>query len=645
MKLAELAEGAMMLRRIGLVLIAAACVRLTGSAHSESPQARFRTAVDLVRLDVSVLDRDRRPVRGLTAEDFVVLEDRQPQSIAAFWAVDGPDASVPAHGWLRDVASDVTTNQLDVQRIVVILMDDGMTESDPGTARAARRIAEAVIDRLGPNDLAAVVFTLQGRSQNFTRDRRQLLAAAETFVPKSPAAPNPFNAASYFSTNPAMAPQPPVACSYAPGRNCLTETLQAVASVLEDTPVGRKTIVLISSGVPYQFSLGNLEAAGDLDALRRTFRSLQLANVNVYPFDPTGLTAAGMLGSRFDSLRMLAENTGGRPTLATNTPWEHVSQVFIENTSYYLLGIRPSNPEADGRFRRLTVKVRRPDVEVRTRAGYYAPRGLRQRPGALAAPTTGLDKAFAAALPSGSLPLSVTLAPFALPNRKEAVIAITVGVRRPVADEVSVEKLEVRAAAFDNGFKQRATHRQTVELTLRPNVAGERRVDIQSRLTVRPGRYEVRVAAEAAQIAGGVFMQIDVPDLWKPRLSVSGLVLGRPQRPGSDVLADLIPVVPTAARVFPPTLPVTAFLRVYQGGKDPARPIEVRARIVDAANRPAFEETGELGAALFGTARAADYRLELPLARLGGGEHLLTIEATDARATVRRDVRFTVERH
>lgn len=42
----------------------------------------FRSRTDLVQLDISVLDKDRRPVRGLTAADFTVLEDGKPQSVS-----------------------------------------------------------------------------------------------------------------------------------------------------------------------------------------------------------------------------------------------------------------------------------------------------------------------------------------------------------------------------------------------------------------------------------------------------------------------------------------------------------------------------------------------------------------------------------
>jgi hypothetical protein len=316
--------------------------------------------------------------------------------------------------------------------------------------------------------------------------------------------------------------------------------------------------------------------------------------------------------------------------------------MFVENSSYYLVGIQPASSAADGRFRRLDVKVRRPDAEVRTRAGYYAPKAVRPGPHEKAAPTA-LDRAFGAALPSGTLPLAVTGAPFALGNGRRAAIALTVAAWTPVGDSVTIEKLDVRAVAFDEDFKPRATHRQSVELTLRPYATGERRVELHSQLAVPPGRYEVRVAAEASQSTGGVFLQVDVPDFRKSALSLSGLVLGRPRSGTSDALADLLPVVPTASRAFSPAGSLLAFLRVYQGGKDALRPVHVRARLVDAAGRTALEEQGELGADRFGPERSADIRFPLPLARLQPGPYLVTFDVADAGRTARRDVRFTIE--
>ena len=83
--------------RIGAVAIISlvGAIHVPGAAHQDTPQPvpRFRTGVELVRLDVSVLDRDRRPVRGLLPADFTILEDGEPQSVAAFDEIDVPDAA------------------------------------------------------------------------------------------------------------------------------------------------------------------------------------------------------------------------------------------------------------------------------------------------------------------------------------------------------------------------------------------------------------------------------------------------------------------------------------------------------------------------------------------------------------------------
>lgn len=55
-----------------------------------APQPTFRLGVDLVQVDVAVLDRDRRPVRGLTAENFAVLEDGKLRPVVAFTEVELP---------------------------------------------------------------------------------------------------------------------------------------------------------------------------------------------------------------------------------------------------------------------------------------------------------------------------------------------------------------------------------------------------------------------------------------------------------------------------------------------------------------------------------------------------------------------------
>ena len=626
-----------------LFMLAAAAGNAAQPPQSPDPQPIFRTGVDLVRLDVSVLDKNRQPIHGLRAEDFTVLENGMPQPVVAFAAVDISSPPPVAAEWMRQVGSDVATNRLDLRRIVVIIMDDGMTSADDGAPKTARQIARDVVERLGPNDLAAVVFTFSGKAQNFTSDRRQLIAAVDSFTPKASLVAGRMTAAAPNARPGQLGPPvggPPLGCVMpGGGENCLTRTLKLVASALEETPVGRKTLVLISSGYPYSFTMENLEAASDINDLQRTFRQLQRANVNVYPFDPRGLTADGIISDRIDSLHTFADHTGGRATVATNTPWEHVAQVFLENSSYYLLGIRPADGKSNG-FRRVKIQVARPGAEVRSRAGYFV--AAPARTGAKEPPTE-LEKAFAGALPSGSLPVDVAVAPFAAADGKQGVVVVTTGIRRPVRDATTLEKLDVRTAAFNVGeTKERAAHRQTAEITLRPHAAGERRVEVYSRLTLKPGRYEIRSAAETPGSAGGVFTQLEVPDFSKARLSLSGLVLGFARVSEADGLADLVPIVPTAARAFPRSGQIAAFVRVYQGGKDAPVPVQMRLRVVDAATQAVVDESMVLEPARFGPRRAADCPFQLPLSKLGEGEYLLTVESAAGKNTARREVRFSV---
>jgi hypothetical protein len=110
----------------------------------------------------------------------------------------------------------------------------------------------------------------------------------------------------------------------------------------------------------------------------------------------------------------------------------------------------------------------------------------------------------------------------------------------------------------------------------------------------------------------------------------------------NDRLADVLPIVPTAGRSFTPSARVTAFLRVYQGGKGAVLPVQIRVRIVDASSRNVVDDASTLEPARFQSGRFADYSLDLPLSRLGAGDYLLTVEATAQKNSARRDVRFQV---
>ena len=77
-----------------------------------------------MQLDVTVLDKNRRPVRGLTAADFTVLEEEEPRQIVGFSAVELPPLPAAVeHAGIDSVPPDVVRNDIPDGRIVVILLD------------------------------------------------------------------------------------------------------------------------------------------------------------------------------------------------------------------------------------------------------------------------------------------------------------------------------------------------------------------------------------------------------------------------------------------------------------------------------------------------------------------------------------------
>jgi VWFA-related protein len=71
-------------------------------------------------------------------------------------------------------------------------------------------------------------------------------------------------------------------------------------------------------------------------------------------------------------LRHLAVSTGGLLIRNTNDLSIGLERIDEEMRSYYVLSYRPKNDKLDGRFRQIRVSVKRPDLSVRARTGYYA---------------------------------------------------------------------------------------------------------------------------------------------------------------------------------------------------------------------------------------------------------------------------------
>jgi len=235
-------------------------------------------------------------------------------------------------------------------------MDDAFGPAEPFTLQTAKKIGHSLIDQLGPQDVAAVGFTVDYPSaQELTGHRGRLHSAIDHFDARL----------------------------VTPGHSVI-RTLAELCELLGNIPERRKVIVYVGAGEPLDLrvaaSMNQMMSSGlaaspvfsnqierdKFHSLLSLFSSAQRANVSIYSLDPTGLRTDAN-SSATDFLRIVASATGGRVVTENNAPAQETPAILRETASYYLLGFKPENQNEDGRFRRLEVKVGRPGVEVRAR--------------------------------------------------------------------------------------------------------------------------------------------------------------------------------------------------------------------------------------------------------------------------------------
>jgi VWFA-related protein len=659
--------------------------------HAQAPQPppTFRGGTDLVQLDVSVLDRKRHPVRGLTVRDFTIFEDGQPRDIQAFSEVSLPDRLQPRDvSWTREVPSDVATNQTAQQegRLLVILLDRTIPLGEPTIT--ARRIAAAAISQLGPGDLAAVVSTSNGAVQNLTSDRARLLRAiGESDLSSDISADaKEIESAVFQLTGRSWSTLNDGRCQCG---LCVLDTIGRVANAVQGTSRRRKLLLFIGSDLLLQVADAPGGASNDVgcgnrlkDAREAMFAAVDRANLTIHSLDPSGLVnvspftrsssilrpGTGVAGGavaaaattdhlqRQGNLQVLPARTGGRAVVNTNGPDLAVPEIFRESDSYYLIGFRPADPGANGKFHRITVKTTRPGLDLRTRSGYTAPSAL--DPGDTT-PTGStmrepVREALTGLLPVGATTVDMTAATFAVPGTRKSAIVLTVGVG-PFAAESSGgagspggRPLEIVATAFDTGGRPKSIARQALELSWPLSAAaGAQRFDALSRLDLAPGEYEVRTAVSRTARTASVFAYVTVPDFATAPLSLSNIVVGSTAgtlTAPKDFLSPLLPVVPTAQREFARADRFVVFFRVYQGTArhDALAPVQLQSTIVDARGTVVASDKSTLDAGQFATGRTADHYLTIPLATLAPGDYLLKVETTMGARVAGRAMRFVV---
>jgi VWFA-related protein len=421
------------------------------------------------------------------------------------------------------VAPDVQTNRLPAEgRLVVIVLDRSTPIGQP--MQTARAVANAAIDHLGPNDLAAVVFTgafARKYSQGITNDRARLHAAVEKALMGADTSRRVQLASEEQSGE-------------CPCGICVSDALIAITKTLALGMARHKSILFVGSDIAMASRNHGSTCESRIHSAReRLSRALDEANVTFNVVDPRGLEplgdsaeSSGPIGNidrdanvfREQSLAVLPDYTGGRVVLNNNKPEATIGAIFDESRAYYILAI-PREPGAskDADRRQIEISVKRSDAIVHARNVYFASAAKADAKRAPNAAKSALNEL----LPAGDFSLQMNLVPqFARDGSTE--IRVLLGVDSAVAG-----KLDVLICAYDHVFTAVGTPlKQQLDVPASA-VAGSSAFQWASVLTPPPGDYEVRAAVATAdgKQAANVIGFVDVPDVAKQGLALSGVVV------------------------------------------------------------------------------------------------------------------------
>ena len=574
-------------------LLAVAVAALAAPGQIESPI--IRVTVNLVQVDAVVTDAKDRQVTDLKAEDFEITEDGRPQKITNFSYIrlappSPPPAAPLPRGTVAPPPEPAATKREEVRRTIVLVVDDlGLSFESMGEVR--HDLKHFVEQQLQPGDLVAIVRTSGGMGalDQFTTDRRLLLAAVERLR-------------WYPGGRSGLSAMEPVGSGPGAGREARSQdaqfrrvtyslgTLGAVSYLLNgmrDMP-GRKSLILISDGLRLRSILGPGETMAPryarpsmwerdervTQALRRLADQANRAAVVLYSIDARGVQPLASTASdrltledirnegRGDSrltgmlldqegLQVLSHETGGFLVHDTNRIDFGLGQVLKDLEGYYLIGYKPDAARFQPRngkqpdFHAIKVQVKVPKLHVRSRSGYY---GYEDSP----KPT---DDQFASALfsPFTSSGVRLRLTPVfaeAADSRTTITLMLHIDARDLTFSSDAGDRLataELLAFTVDERGQpvDKASYKAIIRLKpARYEYAlGAGLVYTSSIPVVRPGPYQVRVAVRDAATGriGTASQFVEVPDLKRRLLALSGLVLDSPPSQPQDREAPGVP--------------------------------------------------------------------------------------------------------
>ncbi|MBP9110054.1 MAG: VWA domain-containing protein [Pyrinomonadaceae bacterium] len=563
-----------------------------------------KISTNLIQVDVTVTDKNGNAVRDLRPDEIEIYENGKLQKVNNFSFVPGNRTTSEEAAKLSKENKRNSPNVIlpsgpirpeQVRRTIALVVDD-LNLSFGSTAWVQDALKKFVNEQMQDGDLVAIIRTGAGVGalQQFTSDKRQLLAAIERvrfnmagsanlayFNPLNTSVTQRINTA---EADPGSTPSEfdieadqDISQSDAFEKNIkefrenifASGTLGALNFVVRGmkTLPGRKSVLLISDGLPLltRDSSGRPELSRIYQSLKYLIDFANRSSVVFYAIHAPGLVVP-MFSAEEDlsgvarvggensvtnirdrinkidddqaGLRYIADETGGLTYFNQNDIGRGIRRV-LDDQSYYLVGYEPDDAvfnDKERKFNKLEIKVKREGTKVRYRSGFF---GIAEEQ--LAKPKLSVTDTLIEALtsPFGKNEIAVRMnAIFAGDEKQGAFVrsfinvdAATLTFTKDTTGKFYSTSFDIVAITFGDNGKILDERSKNFTITLdQPQYEKfqERGLVTTFSLPIKnPGGYQVRLALRdvASDRVGSANQYVEIPNLKKDKLAVSGMVL------------------------------------------------------------------------------------------------------------------------
>jgi len=505
--------------------------------RQDKAELRYEVVVTLKLVQVFVVDKKGNPVLDLQKEDFIIHDNGRVQKISEFERhslnLASPEAESPP------VSLEATPLQppRDLMPRKFIFLFDFAYNNPRGIVKAREAALHFIETQLRPTDEVGVLsYSGMGGLQLWeylTSDHPKVRDVVEAFGLKKVSGrvdnlqekyyeavtgQNPADAAGWgkatlrgnekslpdMGAKPDLEAKPEMKSWVFAEKGDLqalifAERLKDLALALRYEP-GQKSIVFLSSGVPYSLIYGIQAPYGDgrfgsfgesllKQRYEDMFNELAASNCIVYALDTEEIGASLKKDLRTMgafTLQKISSATGGKYFGNINHYEKHIEKIQNLTGCFYVLGYS-IDEKWDGAFHQLKVEVVRPGCEVHAQKGYYSPKPFREY-SELEKMLHLVDLALNED-PMSQVPVRFPVAKLTCPPDKKANLCLAAELPLDRIQDVLQGKFEIVSIVFDE-------RGNTIELKREVKTAADRpkeKVAHQADFDLPPGKYECRV--------------------------------------------------------------------------------------------------------------------------------------------------------